>query len=103
MSCYTAVEMQRVDRKLIKCRECDSLLKITTAQLGKKLEVILDQDAQMKLLNKETAAKDAIIVNKNIQITERDGLIKKERRRKKWALFGWSVSTVGLVTLLVLK
>ena len=103
VKCYTKEELRKIAIMTIKKQECENLLSIVNKQLTIKMEIIDDQDGQIRLLKKVGSDKDSIIVNKDSQLTEAKKLLKKEHRRKNWTKVGWVTSVAVLITLLVLK
>lgn len=103
VKCYTQEELRKIAMTYFKYEECKNLLLTTNNQLRNRMEVIEDQDLQLKLLNKSISHLDTIIANKQDQIDETTKLLKRETRRKKfWKWCTHSVTVVAGVVIVVL-
>ena len=102
MQCFSPQETRKVAITILQNKECQSLLAVTNKQLGIKMELLADDDAQLILLNKVSKDKDLIIDNKNKELTEQGKLLKKEIRHKKMWKFLTVTSTVVFGVLLVI-
>lgn len=100
--CYTYTELQNIARTALKCRELDTLLKVSNAQLSIKDSVAKEYNVQVAtLLSVIDKEEEKYSINVNM-LKLKDREILQLTRRNKWLKFGWITTTAAISTALLL-
>lgn len=97
VKCYNQTELRRIASVFLHDQEMTRLLDITNRQLKIKLEIIDNQDTQIKILNKLKSDQEVIITSVKDQRDSAEKAYKKERRRHKLTKIAWIATTGALV------
>lgn len=106
--CYTKPVLERITTRVVRAKECDTLLSVCEQQLIYKENALVSKDSAL-------FAKDSVIISKNIQIdlkediiTGKDGEISDLRNelnktvnRSRWLKIGWATTSVGLSGIII--
>lgn len=113
LTCYTNPEMGRITTRIVRAKECDTLLSTCELQLTEK-------DSAIYALHKTVSSKDSVIFNKSgiimdqeaiidgkdIEISDLRKALRKDARKVKWLKIGWATTGVaagGAIIYLLLK
>ena len=108
LTCYTNPEMVRITTRIVRAKECDTLL--TTCELQ-----LLEKDSSITALYNTIESKDSVIFNlhgiimdqeaivtgKNNEISELRKVLKKDARKLKLVKLGWATTTIALTGVIV--
>lgn len=97
--CFGLTQLKSLSIKLIKCKECDTLLKISDKQLLIKDSIINFKSLQLENLNKQLVLSDTIIAKKNEDISNLTKSLNQSRLKEKAFRWGCLGSGTGLVLL----
>jgi hypothetical protein len=109
LTCYTIDELRKIANTTVYANECDTLLKISNAQIEnyKLANSILNQAISEKnsiIQEKDTIInlKEDIITGKDNEITGLRNILKTNNNKLKWMRIGW-ISTTGILTYIILR
>lgn len=94
--CYGVKELRKIAEALVKGKECDTLLKISEAQILNRDSVIVEKNRIIKTYQSESSLKEAIISEKNHQIDTINLQLKQTKRKLFFIKLGWLTSSVAL-------
>lgn len=97
--CFGVTKLKSLSIKLIKCKECDTLLKISDKQLVIKDSIINFKSLQVANLNKQMMLSDTIIARKDKDIENLTKSLNRSMLREKTLRFGCLGSGAVLVLL----
>lgn len=106
LTCYNNSELKKITTRVVRAKECDTLLQLAEYQLGVKDSIITTQstviavkDSVISLKDSIITKHDSIVYQKDLYIEDLELQVKKSERKLKWTKTGWIATTIGLVTL----
>jgi hypothetical protein len=107
LQCYTPTDLQHIVNRVVRAKECDTLLITCEKQLALKdsanvaLHNAIDaKDLVIIEMNKISDLKELIIDGQSVEITGLRQALKKEKSKKTWLKVGWVSTTVVLTGVL---
>lgn len=97
--CFGITQLKSLSIKLIKCKECDTLLKISDKQLLIKDSIINFKSLQLVNLNKQLVLSDTIISRKNQDISNLTKSLNEFKLKEKVFRYGCLGSGTALALL----
>jgi len=108
LTCYTSTELKQIAVRVVRAKECDTLLNLCEQQLiykdialAAKDSVITSKDSVITLKEDIIVLKEDIITGKDGEIAELRSVLKKRERALTWLKVGWATTSVGLTGLLI--
>ena len=109
ISCYTTVELKRIADRVVRAKECDTLLTICEQQMNYMLKALDAEERASRSKDSIIIQKDLAISNKEIIITGKEGHVTaleeallKEQRKHKLTKIGWIGTGVVSFFLIIL-
>jgi hypothetical protein len=106
LTSYNKSELKRIADRVVRARECDTLLSITETELKSQDQVISNLSQVISYKDSIIATKDSIVFQhnaitdvKNAQIGDLTDEVNKTKRKIKLIKSGWLASTVLLIAL----
>lgn len=92
--CLGITQLREIAIKLIKCKECDTLLKISDKQLAIKDSILNFKSLQITNLTKQVNLFDTIVMRKDSDIKRLTNDLNSSLTREKY----WSYGCIGAGT-----
>lgn len=113
LTCYTKPELEQIATRVVRARECDSLLIVTEMQLEQKEIALQAKDQALAAKDSVISTKDTIInlkeeiiLGKDEEISDLRKQSKRDSRQKLFLKIGWATTSAvftGVVISLSLK
>ena len=106
LTSYNNEELQRIVTRVVRAKECDTLLKVAEQQLLVKDSIIAKNDSIVMKQDVVIATQDTIITNhetilgiRNKQLENSEKNLKKAKRKLKVTKLVWVTTTTSLIVL----
>lgn len=101
LTCYTNQELLHIANRVVRAKECDTLLNLCEMKGQYKDSIIQDLNSIIKSKNTQLVKSNEIIIGKNADINALLRESSKQARKVKWLKIGW-ITTTGILTGLLL-
>lgn len=96
LTCYTNQELRRIADRVVRARECDTLLSLCELEVSYADSQIVALQITVKAQNKQIESYELIIAAKDADIAWLQEALSKDANKRKWLKIGW-LSTTGIL------
>ncbi len=102
LTCYTSTDLRRIADRVVRARECDTLLTLCELEITYADSQIVALQLTIEAHQKQIESYESIIVAKDADIAWLQEELFKDAKKRKWLKIGWASTSAILGTLLVI-